>query len=88
MRICSTIALAKRYQSGAAAVEYVVIALLIVIILLASPNVIAQLIEAIKQLYEAFTVAIGRTYVAPESGASSRLLEYGLIFKVGFLKLC
>lgn len=52
--------------------EYTIVLLLLVVVLIASPDVITQIIDALKDLYEAFTVAIGQTYPTPE-GSIGRL---------------
>lgn len=52
-------------QRGSAMVEYALISALVVIVLLSGPSVITQILEAIRQVYEAFTFAIGLTYPTP-----------------------
>lgn len=46
-------------------VEYALISALVVIVLVSGPSVITQILEAIRQVYEAFTFAIGLTYPTP-----------------------
>lgn len=50
-----------RRQRGSATVEYLVVTSLVVIALLVEPNVVVQLLDAIKQVYRAFTYALGLT---------------------------
>jgi len=49
-------------------IEYVVVTVLFVLALVAAPNVIPELMEAIKRAYQAFTYAISVSYppVSPE----------------------
>lgn len=55
----------RRRQTGSAAIEYLLVTSLVVVILVAEPNVVVQLMDAIKQVYRAFTFALGLTYPAP-----------------------
>ncbi|GAB3339081.1 hypothetical protein [Marilutibacter aestuarii] len=52
-------------QRGSAIIEYSIIALLIVVVLIADENVIAQLMQAIKDLYGAFSHALSMTFPSP-----------------------
>jgi Flp pilus assembly pilin Flp len=45
-------------QYGAATVEYCVVAALVAIVLIAQPNVIAQLLQALRDAYASFTFAL------------------------------
>ena len=45
-------------QSGQATVEYTIVLLGAVIILLANPDVICQIVKALKEVYDAFVYAI------------------------------
>jgi Flp pilus assembly pilin Flp len=57
-----------RGQRGAAMMEYVLITLLIVIVLIASPNVIEEIVNALKEVYRAFVYALGMSYPTPGPG--------------------
>lgn len=48
----------SRHQHGAATVEYCIVAALAALVLLARPNVIAQLINALRDAYTSFTYAL------------------------------
>ena len=48
----------RRRQSGAAHVEYIVVTTLLVLVLLSNPNVIQQLVEALRKAYASFTYAL------------------------------
>ncbi|MGY0505794.1 hypothetical protein [Luteimonas sp. e5] len=48
----------NRRQTGQAVVEYTVVLAAVVIVLLARPDVITELVEAMKSVYEAFVYAI------------------------------
>lgn len=56
--------LTVRGQRGSATVEYLVVTSLVVIALLVEPNVVVQLLDAIKQVYRAFTYTLGLTFPA------------------------
>lgn len=45
-------------QNGSATVEYCVVAALVAIVLIARPNVIAQLLQALRDAYASFTFAL------------------------------
>jgi|GEM_PF-2738568 len=51
-----------RGQRGSALIEYTLIAFLLVVVLVSQGNAIAQLMQAIKDLYEAFSYAISMTF--------------------------
>lgn len=53
----------NRRQSGQALIEYAVVTLLAVIVLVASPNVIVELVDSIKQAYSAFVFAISQSWI-------------------------
>lgn len=48
----------KHRQQGQAVVEYTIVLMLAVIVLLARPDVIKDLLNAIKSVYEAFVYTI------------------------------
>lgn len=56
-------------QAGGATLEYTLISILVVIVLIASPSAIDQILDALKGLYQAFAFAIGITYPTPGGGA-------------------
>lgn len=51
-------------QQGSAIIEYSIIALLVVVVLIANDNVVGQLMQAIKDLYAAFSYALSMTFPA------------------------
>lgn len=55
-----TIASVRR-QKGAAMVEYAIVTGLVALVLIGKPSVVERLVQAIKQLYRAFTYAISQT---------------------------
>lgn len=50
-------------QAGQATVEYTVVLLAAVIVLLARPDVITALVEALKTVYRAFTYSISMSAI-------------------------
>lgn len=50
-------------QYGAATVEYCIVAALAALVLLARPNVIAQLIDALRDAYTSFTYALSLGWI-------------------------
>lgn len=50
-----------RRQRGSAVIEYTVITFLAIVVLITQDNQVARLLEAIKELYEAFSFAISIT---------------------------
>lgn len=52
----------RRRQRGAATVEYVIVALFIVIVLIGNPNVIAQLAQAMRDAYASFVYALSASW--------------------------
>ena len=46
------------YQAGQATIEYTVVVIAVVIVLIANPDVIADIVNALKQAYAAFVNAI------------------------------
>lgn len=54
-----------RRQRGSAAIEYLLVTSLVVIVIIAEPNVVVEVMDAIKQVYRAFTFALGLTYPTP-----------------------
>ncbi|RMH93822.1 hypothetical protein EBB59_04030 [Lysobacter pythonis] len=45
-------------QTGYVTIEYVIVLICAVVVLLAKPDVITQIVDAIKQIYSAFVYAI------------------------------
>lgn len=52
-----------RRQCGAATMEYCIVAALAALVLLARPNVIAQLIDALRDAYTSFTYALSLGWI-------------------------
>lgn len=50
--------LSPRQQQGAALIEYSIVTMLGVIVLIAQPNIIMELIEALRKAYSSFTYAM------------------------------
>lgn len=50
-------------QRGQALIEYAVVTLLAVVVLVARPNVIVELVDSIKQAYSAFVFAISQSWI-------------------------
>lgn len=48
-------------QRGQALIEFTVVTLLVVVVLIAQPNVIVALVDALRAAYQAFTYAISFT---------------------------
>lgn len=55
----------RRGARGSAAIEFSIITFLVVVVLIAEPNVITLLLDAIKQVYGAFTSALSMTFPTP-----------------------
>jgi Flp pilus assembly pilin Flp len=55
-----------RRQQGSAVVEYAIITFFVVVVLITQDNVIAQVMQAIKDMYEAFSFAISMTFPTPD----------------------
>lgn len=54
-------------QSGSAVIEYSIITLLAIVILLsAEENVVAMVMDALREIYRAFTHALSITYPTPD----------------------
>jgi len=53
-----------RAQRGSAVIEYSIVTFLAVAVLVAQPNVVVDLMDAIHKVYEAFTHAISLTFPA------------------------
>ncbi|QDH71594.1 hypothetical protein [Marilutibacter alkalisoli] len=51
-----------RRQRGSAIVEYSIITMLVIVVLVANDNVVGQLMQAIKGMYEAFSYALSMTF--------------------------
>lgn len=49
---------ARRTQRGQATIEYTVVVMALVIVLIAKPDVITEVVTALKDLYAAFVYAI------------------------------
>ena len=56
---------AKRLQRGSALIEYTIITGLAVLVLVSNPNVVAETINAIKSVYEAFAYSLSTTFPLP-----------------------
>lgn len=54
------------HQRGSALIEYSIIAFLVVVVLISQENVVAQLMQAIRDLYGAFSFALSMTFPVPE----------------------
>lgn len=48
-------------QRGQALIEFTVVTLLVVVVLIAQPNVVVALVDALRTAYQAFTYAISFT---------------------------
>lgn len=57
-------AAAARAQRGSAVIEYSIVTFLAVAVVVAQPNVVADLMDAIHKVYQAFTHAISLTFPA------------------------
>jgi len=55
----------RRSQRGGATIEFSIITFLAVVVLLAEPDVVTMLMDAIKQVYGAFTSALSMTFPTP-----------------------
>lgn len=55
----------RRRARGSSTVEYTLVALLTVVVLITGPNVMSEVIDAFKDMYQAFSYAVGLTYPAP-----------------------
>jgi Flp pilus assembly pilin Flp len=55
--------LSRRQQRGGALVEYTVVVLLLVVALLADPNVIRQLADAVRDAYTSFVYALSISWI-------------------------
>lgn len=55
---------ASRVQRGSAVIEYSIVTFLVVAVLVAQPNVVVELMDAIHKVYKAFTSAISMTFPA------------------------
>lgn len=54
---------ARALQRGQGLIEYSVVTLLVVVVLVARPNVILELVESVRKAYEAFTYAISLSWI-------------------------
>lgn len=50
-------------QRGQALIEYTLVTFLVVVVLIANPNVITEIVDAIRSVYQAFTSAISVSYI-------------------------
>ncbi len=57
-RNSSRVPLLGRHQDGQATIEYVVVVIAVVIILIARPDVITDIVNALKDAYAAFVYAM------------------------------
>ncbi len=62
MRHAPTLA-SRRAQRGAALVEYTIIAVLGIIVLIAEPNIILELVEALRKAYSSFVYALSLGWI-------------------------
>lgn len=53
-------------QRGSATIEYSIVTFLAVIVLISQENQIAQLMDAIKEVYESFSFALSMTFPTPD----------------------
>lgn len=53
-------------QRGSALIEYSIVTFLVVVVLISQDNVVAQLMQAIKDLYGAFSFALSMTFPVPD----------------------
>lgn len=58
MNASRTNPLSRRRQQGAALIEYSIVTMLGVIVLIAQPNIVMELIEALRKAYSSFTYAM------------------------------
>lgn len=54
----------RRHQSGQGLVEYTVLLICVVLVLVANPNIILELVQAVREAYVAFADAISRSWIA------------------------
>lgn len=52
-----------RRQRGQAVIEYTLVTFLVVLVLVANPNVITEIVDAIRSVYQAFAHAISVSYI-------------------------
>ena len=50
--------ISRKRQAGQAVVEYTIVLMLAVVVLLARPDVITELVETLKEIYAAFVYAM------------------------------
>lgn len=55
----------RRKQRGSALIEYTIVTGLAVLVLVSNPNVVAETINAIKSVYEAFAYSLSTTFPLP-----------------------
>jgi Flp pilus assembly pilin Flp len=55
--------LRRRQQHGSALIEYTIVLLLLVVALLADPNVIRQLADAVRDAYTSFVYALSISWI-------------------------
>lgn len=54
---------AGRSQRGAALAEYLVVSLLLVLVLIANPNVFVELADALRKVYASFVYALSTSWI-------------------------
>ncbi|KAB7764758.1 MULTISPECIES: hypothetical protein [Xanthomonas] len=59
--------LGRRLQRGQSTIEYTVVVMALVIVLIAKPDVITEVVTALKDLYAAFVYAISASDVLVDS---------------------
>lgn len=52
-------------QQGVTTIEYLVVTVIFLLALVAAPDVIPELMEAIRKMYQAFTFAVSTSYPSP-----------------------
>lgn len=52
-------------QQGVTTIEYVVVTVIFLLALVKAPDVIPELMEAIRKMYQAFTFAVSTSYPSP-----------------------
>ncbi|PKM03868.1 MAG: hypothetical protein CVV16_07360 [Gammaproteobacteria bacterium HGW-Gammaproteobacteria-6] len=62
-RVGHIVSVYARRQQGAALVEYLVVALLLVLALIANPNVFVELADALRNAYASFVYALSTSWI-------------------------
>ncbi|KAB8162453.1 hypothetical protein FKV24_018340 [Lysobacter maris] len=55
----------RKQQRGSALIEYTIVTGLAVLVLVSNPNVVAETLNAIKSVYEAFAYSLSTTFPLP-----------------------